>query len=366
MYFSPVHLFFKNRKALNLLLLLLVVSAVPSVIAQSGGGVDQTGTGGRHSIQGRIYFPSGRRSDVRVKVRLENFQSGELSVLSDPNGSFVFRGLEGGSYTVVVDAGDDYDVARESVFIDSDGNSSRRGIVLPPVARLYTVQITLQLKRDGTAKPGVINAALEAVPENARALYRKAMESSQAGNSNKAVEQLKAAISSFPEFPIALNELGVQYLKLHQVDKAAEALKQAVKLAPEDFQPRLNYGITLLNQKKFSEAEEQLRVAISKNSSAPTAHMYLGITLAIQRKLDEGQQELDLAVASNSNEVFLAHRYLAGIYLERREYARAADELENYLKLVPKASDAEVLQHTIKDLRNKKDSQSPFSNLQER
>jgi Tfp pilus assembly protein PilF len=125
-------------------------------------------------------------------------------------------------------------------------------------------------------------------------------------------------------------------------------------LAPEDFQPKLHYGIALLNQKKFAEAEVQLRSSVSKNGAAPTAHMYLGITLAIQRKLDEGKKELEIAVSSNSSEVFLAHRYLAGIYLERRENRRAADELEAYLKLVPKAPDAEVLLHKIKELRNDK------------
>jgi Tfp pilus assembly protein PilF len=327
---------------------------VSSVFAQSGGGVDQTGTGGRHTIQGRIYFPSGRRQDVRAKVRLESYNAGELSVLSDQNGSFVFKGLEAGSYTVIVDAGEPYELARESVFIDTDGSNPRRGIVLPPVSRLYTVQINLQLKREGAAKAAVINAALESVPETARDLYRKAMESIQAGDSAKAVNELNAAVAAYPQFPIALNELGVQYLKLGKVDKAAEALKLAVKFAPDDFLPRLNYGITLLNQRKFAEAETELRVAVSKNSSAPTAHMYLGITLAIQRKLDEGQKELELSVASNSPEVSLAHRYLAGIHLERHEYKEAADELEKYLKLVPKVPDAETLQHKIKELRNKK------------
>jgi regulator of sirC expression with transglutaminase-like and TPR domain len=74
----------------------------------------------------------------------------------------------------------------------------------------------------------------------------------------------------------------------------------------------------------------------------------------MQRKLDEGKKELEIAVKSNSNEVFLAHRYLAGIYLERHEGRRAADELETYLKLVPKAPDADVLQRKIKELRNDK------------
>ena len=363
MFLSARPLSIENRLVL---LLLFTLSTASVLSAQSGGGVDQTGTGGRHSIQGRIFFPSGRRTDVRLKVKLENFQSGELSVLSDSNGNFVFRGLDPGSYTVVVDAGEDYEIAREPVFIDTDGNNSRRGITLPPVSRLYTVQISLQLKREGAAKASVINATLAAVPDGARDLYKKAIESSQAGDTNKAIEQLKAAIASYPNFPIALNELGVQYLKLGQVEKASEVLTQAVKLAPDDFVPRLNLGITLLNQRKFDEAEEHLRVAVNKNSSAPTAHMYLGITLAVQRKLDEGEKELGLAIASNYFEVPLAHRYLAGIFVERREFSRAAAELESYLKLVPKAPDAEVLQHKIKEYRNKKDLQSPFSSSQER
>jgi Tfp pilus assembly protein PilF len=332
---------------------LIVLFSLSSVRAQSGGGVEQTGTGGRHTIQGRIYFPSGRRSDSRVKVKLENFNAGELSVLSDPNGSFVFRGLEPGSYTVVVDGGEDYESARELVYVESDGNNSRRGITLPPVARLYTVQISLRLKDTGP-KAGVVNAVLAGVPETARELYRKAVESADAGDSIKAVDQLKAALAAYPAFPLALNELGVQYLRLGQAEKAAEVLKSAVKLVPEDFQPRLNYGIALLNQRKFGEAEEQLRVAISKNNSAPTAHMYLGIALAIQRKLDEGKKELEIAVTSKSNEVVLSHRYLAGIYLEKHEYKPAADELESYLKLVPKAPDAEVLRRKIKELRSER------------
>jgi len=94
--------------------------------------------------------------------------------------------------------------------------------------------------------------------------------------------------------------------------------------------------------------------------------MYLGITLAIQRKLDEGQKELDIAVTSNSPEISLAHRYLAGIHIERHDSRKAAEELESYLKLVPKAPDAAVLQRKIKELRSNKESQSPFSNVQER
>jgi Tfp pilus assembly protein PilF len=226
-----------------------------------------------------------------------------------------------------------------------------RGVVLPPVSRIYTVDISLQPKRGASAKTGVVSALLAAVPETARTLYFKALESGQANDSLKAIEQLKSALAIYPQFPLALNELGVQYLKLGKIDQAAEALKSAVNLAPADFQPKLNYGIALLNQGRFPQAEEQLRAAVAKNNEAPTAHMYLGITLAMQQKLDEGQKELQLAVSSKSNEVFLAHKYLAGIYWARHQNARAADELEAYLLRFPKAPDAEFLQRKIKELR---------------
>lgn len=323
-------------------------------IAQSGGGVDNTGTGGRHIIQGRIYYPSGRRSDTRLKIKLQNFNSGDLQVFSDPNGSFVFRGLEPGSYTVIIDAGADYETARETIYIDTDGNNSRRGITLPPVSRIYTIQIALQLKRGVSAKTGIISAALAAVPNNARDLYLKALESAHAGDNLKAIEQLKSAIALYPQFPLALNELGVRYLRVGNIEKASEALKSAVQLAPEDLLPKLYYGIALLNQMRFTQAEEQLRAALAKNTDVPTAHMYLGITLAMQRKLDESEKELQAALSSKSNEVFLCHRYLAGIHLEKHQNARAADELENYLKHFPKVQDAEIIRRKIKELRTTK------------
>ena len=344
--------------------LLMGLSTVAS--AQSGGGVDSTGTGGTHTIRGRIYFPSGRRTDVRVKVKLYSLNSSELTVFSDSNGAFAFRGLEPGTYTVIVDAGDDYEQARESVYIEQQAANPRLGITPPPVARLYTVDISLRLKQEARKKAGVISAALAAVPEPAKELYLKGIESAEAGDAAKAIEQLKAAVDIYPEFSIALNELGVLYLKTGKPDKAAEVLEKSVKFAQESFPPRLNFGIALLNLHRLSEAEEQLRIAVSKGTSAPTAHMYLGITLAVQRKLEEGQKELELAIASNSSEVALAHRYLAGVFIELREFTRAADELESYLKMVPKVPDASVLQQKIKELRNKKSGATPFTNSIER
>lgn len=326
--------------------------AVGSTYAQ-GGGVDLTGTNGRHSITGRVYFPSGRSADAHLKVRLESPNTGGLSVLADSNGHFSFRGLSPGRYDIVVEGGDDYETARDYVYIDSEPRTRRTSA--PAVARAYSVMFHLQLKQkpETGGKPGVINAALANVAPRAQELYMKAIEAARADESQKAVELLKAALSHHPDFAIALNELGVQYLKLAQPDKAADALRSAVRLAPENVTARLNYGIALLNTKAFNEAELQLRQVLQQNDAAPTAHMYLGIVLVNSGKYEEAEKELLRAITLAGDQLSQAHYILGGIYWRKKEYRRAAEELETYLRLVPKTPDAERIRATIKDLRSK-------------
>jgi tetratricopeptide (TPR) repeat protein len=152
---------------------------------------------------------------------------------------------------------------------------------------------------------------------------------------------------------LALNELGVQYLKLGHADKAIEALKTASKLSPDTFIPKLNFGIALLEAKQLPEAETQLRDALKLNQSAPTAHMYLGLTLLKLLNYQEAEKELLRAIDLGGNDLGLVHYYLGGLYWQKRDYRRAADELETYLRLTPNASDAERVRASIKDLRNR-------------
>jgi len=333
--------------------------------AQGGGGIESIGTGGRNIISGRIYFPSGRRSDAGLKIHLESSNSGELSVFSDSNGSFSFRNLEPGNYTIVVDGGDEYENVREGILIEDI-----RGLIpggRSDVSRSYTVPIYLQPKRktDGVAKAAVISAELASVPEPARDLYSKAAESARSGDSARAIELLKTALASYPDFGLAQNELGVQYLKIGRPGQAIEPLKAAVKLAPNSFTPRLNYGIALLQIKQFTESESQLREALKKNGNSAIAHMYLGLVLIsgpasdeIQKDLrySEAEKEFLRSIEIGDRQVATSHFYLGGIYWRNRQYKKAADELEMYLKLAPNAPEADRKRaaDSIAELRKKR------------
>src|SRR5215217_3575039 len=335
-------------------LIILGMVLFPLAVNAQGSGRASTGTGGVHVIQGYVFFPSGRRAEGTMVVKLQSYQSGELLVIPDSSGGFNFSNLAPGNYTVVINAGEEYEIYREGIYIDSDVNMSRTGARVPTTTRRYTVMAHLQPKiRSGHAKVSVVNAALDEVPEKARKLYERGVEQARAEEMSKAADSLKEAVSLYPNFPLALNELGVQYLKLRQISKAVEVLKQACKLSPDAFTPRLNLGIALLESKQFGEAEEHLREALKRNTNAPTAHMYLGITLLRLTKYEEAEKELVVATASSGNQLGMASYYLGGIYWKKQDYPRAIEQLETYLRLTPNAADAERIRATIKELRSR-------------
>lgn len=345
---------FANLQALKNALFTILLLLIPtSVCGQSG--VASTGTGGNNIIRGYVFFPSGRKADGSIQVRLQNLNSGEITVMADTNGSFTFLNLAAGNYTIIINAGDAYEISRDSVVIEPDLNPARSAGASSSSGRRYSVMINLQPKHESgaRAKPSVINAALVDVPEEARRLYEKGLELAAAGNAAKAIDNLRAAVSLYPKFPLALNELGVQYLKVGQASKAVPVLTSASTLSPDAFLPKLNLGIAMLETNQVAEAEKQLREALKLNDSAPTAHLYLGVALTKERNYPEAEKELLRAVDLGGAQMGLAHKYLGGIYWGKREYRHAADELETYLRQTPNAQDADRVRATIKDLRGR-------------
>jgi len=329
--------------------LFVLIAATPNLHAQTDTGIDSEpgdpGIGGAHMIQGQVFAPSGRQLGRRVRVRLGGVR-GEASVMSDDNGAFTFRRLTVGTYRLMVEAGKEFEPASETIdIIDSPLRNRRAG-------QIVSVQIRLRVKRDDVlGKPGVVDAALAAIPPQARELYEQALDSAKAGKRKRAVEQLKQAISIYPKFALALNELGVQYLGLGETERAAEALRSALSLEPDAFVLRLNYGIVLLQRKRFAEAEAQLGHALRLSDASFAAHLYRGRALIGLARYEEAERECLRALALGGEAARMAHRYLGAIYIERGEDARAVEALETYLRLDPKAAEAKQIRALVKQLR---------------
>jgi tetratricopeptide (TPR) repeat protein len=321
------------------------------------GGTNNSGTGGLHAIQGRLISPSGSRADLRLRVRLESTGSGELTVHTDSNGQFRFESLTAGSYTVVVEGGDAYETHRESVFIEPTTVRSSRGEVIGmPVRRPVTLQIYLKPKSGGAreGRAEVVSAALASVPKPALERYQKAQGLARAADYERAIEELRGAVALHPQFALAHGEMGALYLKAKRADKAAEAFRAALKIAPDDYAALLGLGVALFDAGEAAEAEAPLRRALKRNDSSSLARLYLGRVLIKRQELGDAERELLRAAAAKDAHSPAAHYYLGGIYWAKRDYRRAAEQLETYLRLSPDAPDAARVRETVKQLREKK------------
>ena len=326
-----------NRVSRLLGLIVLTGLIAATVSAQAPGSSRGLASGeGSNMIQGRIYFPSGQTASGRtIKVNLESIGTfGLMSTVADQDGVFRFTSLTAGDYTVVVDAGSEFERAREPVIITRGAGRS--------------LQVTIQLH----PKIDSSNPLFANVPSNALSLYQKGVTAARKNDAKAAVESLSAAVKAYPNFAIALNELGTQYMLLKEMDKAAETFEALLKLKPQDIGGHLNLGIIAFNQKKFDVAEQHLRKAIELRGQGPSAHYYLGLTLISLKRYPEAITEFETTISNGGENLALAHKYLGGLYMTNpAKKQEAANELEKYLALDPKAADAEKIKGTIKDLR---------------
>lgn len=324
------------------LLLIWSVSTAVAQISNIPDSMSQTGLGGINSIVGTVFGPSGRPMETRVRVRLSSMTSGDRYTNTNENGSFAFRGLPAGGYTVSVEKEKEYEPISETVDI-----IQFRGAP----AQTYTLNIRLSFKQRGGEKNEVVNADLAGVPKPALERYNKGVELIKAGDRSGAVEQFKMAVSEHPEFALAYSELGIQYMRLDEAEKAAEAFRAAIKLKPEAFDPQMNLGAVYYAQKRFDDSVNILRGALKIKDDSATAHYYLGMSLANLGQFKEAETELLTSLKLGGDQLNEGRRVLSIIYASRGERKKAADELEKYLKAAPNAPDAEQLKATIKQFR---------------
>jgi Flp pilus assembly protein TadD len=320
----------------TLLFALSVSAASQAARAQAIGAHrgDTAGSGGNSAIEGHIISPTGKLPETRVRVTLDSVNSGQRVTFANDDGSFNFNGLEGGSYSLVIDAGKEFEVARESVFIEAGKPMSN-------------VPVYLRMRPEA-------NPALAGVPKAAVDLYQKALDAEHKKEHDKAASLLGEAIAQHQQFALAHNELGMVYMRTGKLDKALEEFKAASSVLPDDPTVQLNYGSALTQKKDFSSAEKQLRRALKKLDKSATGHFYLGVTLIGLKNIDAAEGEFQQAAKLGGDQMGSAHKYLGGIYWQKGEKKKAADELETYVKLSPTAPDVEQIKGTIKQLRGGK------------
>src|SRR5258708_34948646 len=102
-------------------LIAILILFVPFTVHGQGGvgttrGLPESSSG-IHSIQGKIYLPSGQRAGAGISVRLEGNVIGSRRSATDLDGGFIFYSFPPSDFFVVIDGGPGFRTVRKAFTI---------------------------------------------------------------------------------------------------------------------------------------------------------------------------------------------------------------------------------------------------------
>jgi tetratricopeptide (TPR) repeat protein len=343
MYQPRLSLFMRIGVSLSLFSMLVVAQTTNRNDPNAGTG----GLRGNHAIRGKIFLPSGRLPEQRIRVVLELVSGGIYSeTFSDSVGTFEFRSLPNNTYRIVV-AGDGYTYETAQENLEVAGT----------IARTYPVQMYLREKesKERNISPNKMVSAAEFtqdVPKAAKKSYEQGLKKWKEGKADEAAGHFRAALEVFPDYVPALNKLGEFQVTNQHIAEAEATFRRALEISPKYPQTNINLGMLLTQLKRYPEAIEYLEAANKLDEGFPISHLHLGIALIEQASpapndLERAEKAFNKALALGGAQLAPVHKYLFNIHVRRNDYAKAVAALEAYLKVVPNAPDAPQVQEMI-------------------
>ena len=305
--------------------------------------IGQISRAGPVNVHGQVSAPRGGplQQVIRLQLASDDALRPPEYLFTDSNGRFILYFLNiGTSYTVTV---------------ESDGkNWATTSVSFIVTDRRTAVNIDLRpLEKNVTrGDPKVSIAELKQnIPKDARKEYEAAMELFAQGEHARARPLLERAIVLYPDFVDARNELSVALMKEGKLADAEAQLRRALQIDATAVRPLLNLRLCLYRQERYADSLSFLEKALQLEPEQPTGQLLLGITLVMLRDDARAEPALLRAYELGGKRVARAQFYLARLYTRRKDYSRAAEALETYLRDVPGDLNAVELRKTLDRLR---------------
>ncbi|HZI47942.1 MAG TPA: tetratricopeptide repeat protein, partial [Pyrinomonadaceae bacterium] len=338
------------KKPARLILPLLIFVAASAVLAQ-----------GAHTLQGKVIAPNGGPPPQSVRVTLTYSGRPIYETFTDAGGHFSFTGLIRGTYELTAEGDDvNFETTRVTAELTAFGAAPQ----------LFTQDIQLRALRGKPIGPAaVVNAFTQDVPKSAAEALEQGQKLDREGKRAEAVAKIREALRIFPSYFEAHLVLGNHFVKDGMFKDAIDELDRAREINPNDDRLYQSFGLIMIAQQNYRMAFAVLSEAARLNPKNPANPYLNGVAhLEYATSIDPAQSEYtkkDFDKALEDAERFLlnaddlsshklaeVHLQLARLYEKRGDNARAANELEEYLKKSPDAKNAEAIRDAIRKLKS--------------
>ncbi len=263
------------------------------------------------------------------------------STLAGPDGRFRFKKLDPGTYTLIV-------------FVPGRGEVRKTIDVTPAVGdakRRIEIAVKLDDAKFAPDRSSVVSMRELAIPDSARAEFRRALDDLGARDIDAAVGHLHRAVEIAPQFAAAWNHLGTIAYQTRRYTDAENYFRRSLQADPAAYEPLVNLGGVLVTLGRFEEAwNYNLHATLQKPTDA-LAHSQMGMTYVGLNRPDLAEKYLVEAVRLDPAHFSHPQLLLAQIYAARGQAAKAADTLEDFLRHHPGYPDESRLRAAISKLR---------------
>jgi tetratricopeptide (TPR) repeat protein len=220
---------------------------------------------------------------------------------------------------------------------------------------------TIILRRVAKEEGSLVSATNLAAPKDARKAFNKGRAALARNELEDAIKGFKTATRIYPRYAAAWQELGKAQMSLQQFNESGRSFESAIKADSRYIEPYLSFSTLLAVQKQW-----QKLAAITSQAIRLDPHNYpQAYYLNAAANLNTGNISAAETSAREAEDLdgegrLPQTRELLGMILaDRRDFAQAAGQFREYLKLAPQAADASAVRTQLAQVESLAQAQPP-------
>lgn len=207
---------------------------------------------------------------------------------------------------------------------------------------------TIILKRMGDAKGSTVSLTSMAAPKDAKQAFEKGRKALSDEKFDEAIKELDKATAKYPQFAAAWSLLGDIHQQHDQLDQAGDEYKKALAADPQFVNPLYGLALIAAQQKKWQDVADYSAQVVNLNAYAfPSAYFFNAAANYNVGKFDVAEESARKYKAGGDRKHPEVSLLLGSILARKEDYSGAAQQLKDYLALVPTAPNANELQDQI-------------------
>lgn len=208
---------------------------------------------------------------------------------------------------------------------------------------------TILLHRESPAEGNTISVTSAAAPKDARKAFEKGDEAEKKKKPEDAAKDYQKAVDTYPQYALAWYRLGRLEAAQGQDEAARKAFESALGADSKYVEPYV--GLTLIElqaQHWQGLAEISDRALRLDPFDYPQLFLFNALANYNLNKAPQAEKSAREAERLDTRHRFPQTNHLLGVIMaQRQDYTDAAEELRNYLKYAPNASDAAAVQSQL-------------------